>query len=64
MGSRDQEVYRLPIHDPTPQPTGFKSPERYAEISADGQWMTFTSGSPTTELWMMEGLLQNKSSGR
>ena len=64
MGSRDQEVYRLPIDDPTPQPTGFKMPARYAEISADGQWMTFTSGSPTTELWMMEGLLQNRSPGR
>jgi serine/threonine-protein kinase len=64
MGVRGQEVYRLSIDDPIPHPTGFKMVARYAELSADGHWMTFTSGAPSTELWMMEGLLQNRRPAR
>jgi hypothetical protein len=54
---REQELFRLRLDDPTPIPTGFTVPgARSFDLSPDGRWVTFTTGSETLQLWVMDGL--------
>jgi Tol biopolymer transport system component len=53
-----QALWQVPVEggEPTPLPVGMGL--RDVSVSADGQRITFTSGAPTLEVWVLENFLQ------
>jgi Tol biopolymer transport system component len=54
-------LWRVSVHGGDPQPLGLSMPSvRDVSVHPDGAKITFTSGYPKHELWVMENFLANK----
>jgi len=57
----DYALWRVSVHGGDPQPLGLSMPSvRDLSVHPDGTKITFTSGYPKHELWVMENFLANK----